>query len=91
MNYINQDITTIAEGVLLNGVNCQKAMGSGVALAYLKKWPQVKEVYMATEPVLGNASIICIEHKNLYVANCYTLLGCTARQPFRWKYISGVQ
>lgn len=37
MKIINKDITTLKKGILLQQVNCQNAMGSGVAKAiYLK-------------------------------------------------------
>jgi O-acetyl-ADP-ribose deacetylase (regulator of RNase III) len=72
IQYITKDITTATDGVLLNGVNCQQQMGAGVALAYLKKWPIVKEQYLATEPVLGKTDMVTIVPDQLYVANCYT-------------------
>lgn len=43
--YIIKDITTVESGVIVHGVNCQGVMGSGVALAIKKKWPQVYEQY----------------------------------------------
>lgn len=43
MNIIKKDITTIDEGVILHQVNCQNAMGSGVAKALFSKWPQIKQ------------------------------------------------
>lgn len=47
MNYLNKDITTVeAPALILHGVNCQRAMRSGVAKALYSKWPQVREEYM---------------------------------------------
>ena len=43
MKIINKDITTLKKGILLQQVNCQNAMGSGVAKAIYTKWPIVKE------------------------------------------------
>ena len=31
LNYINGDITTVKEGLIIQGVNCQGVMGSGIA------------------------------------------------------------
>jgi hypothetical protein len=75
MNVIQQDITTVESGVLINGVNCQRVMGSGVARAYFTKWPQVREQYMLwhqSEMVLGKFDPVIIEHDTLFVANCWT-------------------
>ena len=72
MKTITGDITKNTSGVLLNGVNCQHAMGSGVALAYLNMWPIVREQYMDAVPVLGSTDYVTIEVRNLYVANCYS-------------------
>lgn len=72
MKIIKKDITTCTSGLLLNGVNCQKKMGSGVALAYLRKWPIVREQYLVTEPSLGNTDFVTIVDEKLYVANCYS-------------------
>ena len=69
---VNGDITDCTAGVLINGVNCQSKMGSGVALAYMKKWPKVKEQYLQSLQILGNCGLVCIEHDRLYVANCFT-------------------
>lgn len=44
-NIITGDITNIEEGVLLHQVNCQNAMGSGVAKALYSKFPNVKREF----------------------------------------------
>ena len=75
MKTIIGDITTCTSGVLLNGVNCKRKMGSGVALAYLKKWPVVKSQYLITQPELGKLDMVRIQTGVLYVANCYTQRG----------------
>lgn len=73
MRIINKDITTVTEGVILHGVNCQHRMGSGVAKAIYTKWPKVREYYMAlkTHP-LGFPQTVCIESGKLYVINGHT-------------------
>jgi O-acetyl-ADP-ribose deacetylase (regulator of RNase III) len=69
---IKKDITTVEKGVLLNGVNCQHRMGSGVAKAYYTKWPQVRNEYMLVPAKLGHLYVVTINKHELYVANCYT-------------------
>jgi hypothetical protein len=43
---IEQDITQIQYGVIIQQVNCQGVMGAGLALQIAKKWPVVKEEYL---------------------------------------------
>jgi len=74
---ITKDITTVEEGAVAHGVNCQRKMGSGVALAVRNKWPKVYERYMNApkgKSMLGAASCINIDPSTnlLYVFNCYT-------------------
>ncbi len=75
MNYLNKDITTVeAPALILHGVNCQRAMGSGVAKALYSKWPQVKEEYMKfskEEMCLGKTASVKVDD-NLFVINCWT-------------------
>lgn len=68
---VKGDVTKNTNGVLLNGVNCQRRMGSGVAKAYYNKWPQVKSQYLKVNPILGNTDFVKINDR-LWVANCYT-------------------
>ena len=42
MKEINKDITKLKKGIIFQQVNCQNAMGSGVARAIYEKWPIVK-------------------------------------------------
>lgn len=75
MQYIERDITTVERGVIAQGVNCQHAMGSGVALAIMRKWPRVYEAYMANlfgGQMLGTAHLINVGNDDLWIANCYT-------------------
>ena len=46
MKYLHKDITTVEEGVIIHGVNCQGVMGAGVAKALYTKWPRVREEYL---------------------------------------------
>lgn len=71
MNIINQDITSVDVGIVAHGVNCQRVMGSGVALAIRKAWPIAFEQYVHNEPVLGSTQFVQIDDL-LWVANCYT-------------------
>lgn len=45
MKYLKKDITTVEQGIIVQGVNCMAVMGSGVAAAIRRKWPQVFEPY----------------------------------------------
>lgn len=77
IKYVTKDITTVERGIVAHGVNCQGAMGSGVALAIKTKWPAIYEQYMrlgADNDLLGSCTMVAIEHNELYVANCYTQL-----------------
>lgn len=71
IRFEKRDITTVERGIIAHGVNCQKAMGSGVAGAIKAKWPQVYEKFMKTSPDLGKIDLIDIDD-DLIIVNCYT-------------------
>jgi O-acetyl-ADP-ribose deacetylase (regulator of RNase III) len=73
MKYVQKDITTVtAPGLIAHGVNCQDAMGSGVARALYMKWHEVKnEYHRFGSMVLGDAQFVEVE-PGLVVANCFT-------------------
>lgn len=74
MRYEKRDITTVeAPGIIAHGVNCQGAMGSGVARALYQKWPAVKGDYLKCKGnmALGVMQTVPVE-PCLYVANCFT-------------------
>jgi len=71
INELYKDITEAKSGIIAHGVNCQRAMGSGVALAIKTKWPIIYEMYMTSTTCLGGADVIEVGDL-LYVANCYT-------------------
>lgn len=78
ITYITKDITTVTMGVIAHGVNCQGAMGSGVARALYEKWPIVKAQYL-TKPtgkaMLGICDLVRVsDNDQLFVCNCYTQL-----------------
>lgn len=88
MKYIKKDITTVFSGVIAHGVNCQGAMGSGVAGAIKEKWPIVYEVFKRSptgKMMLGVCHLVPIETGQLFVCNCYTQLhygrGCRFASP----------
>lgn len=68
---IHKDITTVTSGLIAHGVNCQRAMGSGVALAIKTKWPIIYEVYMESDSSIGMVDHVEVGDL-LYVSNCYT-------------------
>lgn len=73
MRYEKKDITTVqSPGLIAHGVNCQNAMGSGVAKALFTKWPKVKgEYHKSGSMTLGAVQFVVIE-PGLIVANCFT-------------------
>ncbi len=74
MRYEKRNITTVqAPGLIAHGVNCQNAMGSGVAKALFTKWPEVKSEYHREFDymVLGDVQFVVVE-PGLIVANCFT-------------------
>lgn len=42
---IKKDIATVETGIILHQVNCQNAMGAGVAKSLYMRWPEVKMQY----------------------------------------------
>lgn len=74
MRYIKKDITTVTKGVVAHGVNCQRVMGSGVALAIRNKWPKVYQEYLTApkgKESLGGLQLVKVLDE-LFVANCFT-------------------
>jgi len=86
MQYIKKDITTVTTGIVLHSVNCQGVMGSGVALAIKRKWPQAFQSYLEfcdtesisetsphihdTSLLLGKVNMVEVSD-NLFVANLF--------------------
>ncbi len=73
MRYEQKDIATVtAPGLIAHGVNCQNAMGSGVARALYMQWPKVKREYHRDgSMILGDTQFVEVE-PGLVVANCFT-------------------
>ena len=73
---IYKDITTVESGFIFHQVNCQNAMGRGVAKAISDKWPRVKTEYhrfcegKEPENLLGEGQIVLIDSK-LAVINIF--------------------
>lgn len=73
MEFHQKDITTVECGIIGHCVNCQGAMGSGVARALYEKWPKVKSQYLQRptgEGMLGYCDIVVI-NPLLSVGNIY--------------------
>lgn len=79
-----RDITEVDFGIVAHGVNCQGAMGSGVALAIRNKWDIVYAPYRThiskhlaaghkIEQLLGQVSFVSVS-SDVVVANCFTQL-----------------
>ena len=72
------DITTVKQGIIAHGVNCQGVMGSGVAKAIKEKWPlaytEYRKTYEAHKDVgdlLGRVNVVQVDN-GIVVANCFT-------------------
>lgn len=82
IEYLKKDITTVEVGVIAHGVNCQGVMGSGVAGALRRKYPQIFtryknicDLYTKTPDwMLGMIDLVDIggDEAMLIVANCFT-------------------
>lgn len=81
MKEITKDVTTLTEGTIAHGVNCQRRMGSGIALAIRKKWPEAYNQYMELSAekqrkMLGETQIVDLSPdenpQSLFVCNCFT-------------------
>lgn len=76
---IYQDITSITSGVIVQQVNCQGVMGSGLAAAIARKWPEVKERYIrfcnSLSPLdcLGEVLYLNVDNQ-IIIANCFSQL-----------------
>lgn len=77
LQYITGDITTVKEGFIIQGVNCQGVMGSGIAKAIRDKWPIVYDEYeefcegKSSSELLGSYHIVSVEEQ-LAVVNVFS-------------------
>lgn len=75
IEFMHCDITERPKkGIIAHGVNCQGAMGSGVAWYIRQKWPVVYKRFMESPKgagMLGSTVLVNVQ-PHLYVANCYT-------------------
>ena len=76
IEYVNDDITKVYNGLIIHGTNCSGAFGSGVAGAIRKTWPEVYKRFKNSptgEEMLGQ--FIPVEVSPLLtIGNCYTQL-----------------
>lgn len=73
IEYRTMDITTVEIGIVAHGVNCQRKMGSGVARAIRKKWPEAYRAYMVNPLGAGLGEVNwAVVDDDLWIANCYT-------------------
>jgi len=78
----NSNICDVVEGVILQGVNCQGVMGSGVAKQLRDKYPNIfipyaalcKKYWHDSENLLGRVVTYYPDFRNkeFYIANCFT-------------------
>lgn len=83
-SYIKGDITETTIRNIAHGVNCQNAMGSGVAKALFTKWSEVKKQYhefiankskmmnFTDISLLGQIQAVGIIGDGKWVFNCFT-------------------
>jgi O-acetyl-ADP-ribose deacetylase (regulator of RNase III) len=78
IHYIQKDITTVEQGIILHGCNDQGVMGSGVALFLRQKYPEIFPSYSSLcsdtdpdVPLLGTIDVVNVA-RNLYVVNGIT-------------------
>lgn len=83
IHYIKKDVTAVTKGIVAHGCNCQGVMGSGVALAIKRKWPEAYDKYVwlfgkvgpnDAYTLLGTCQLIIIKDNELAVANLFTQL-----------------
>ncbi len=70
IDFIKGDLLESDCDIIVHQVNCQKKMGSGIALQIRKKYPKTYEEYMKEEPLLGK--LLLVEEDDKYVANFYS-------------------
>lgn len=81
--YLKGDITETTIRNIAHGVNCQNAMGSGVAKALFTKWPEVKKQYheyidkqksmnFTDISLLGTIQAVGMAGDDKWVFNCFT-------------------
>lgn len=67
---VKGDLLKVEKGIIVHQVNCQKTMGSGIALSIRKKYPSHYIQYLQTEPQLGQIIITPINQK-LFIIGLY--------------------
>lgn len=82
VKYKKGDLLEATEDIICHGVNCVGGFGSGVAGQIAKKWPEVRNHYLARhcddDWRLGDVQFVQID-KRKYVANCATQLAYLPR------------
>ena len=89
---VSGDIRTAKENYIVQQVNCQGAMGSGVAKAIYTKWPRVRKVYKEFcsqyDPamLLGQVLYISANDYNTKLSDRYPIIvNCFAQLDYRRK------
>lgn len=79
ITYLKQDVTTVTNGIIAHGVNCQGVMGSGVARALRDKWPAIYPPYQqlcaraeTDVELLGRVQYVTPRRSDVSIANCFT-------------------
>jgi O-acetyl-ADP-ribose deacetylase (regulator of RNase III) len=62
ITYVSGDVTNATQQVIMHGVNCAGAFGSGVAGAIKQKYPAVRDAYLAHSPkLLGTCQFVKLD------------------------------
>ena len=77
---IKQDITSVTHGTIAHQVNCQGAMGAGVAKVISNKHPKVRQDYLSLcektspEDLFGRYQVVHIAETDVDVVNIFSQL-----------------
>lgn len=71
IEYVNADLTKAPQRYIVHGCNAQYKMGSGVALAIRKAFPDAYNEYMKAEQLIPGSAIV-VNTKNKLIGNLIT-------------------
>lgn len=71
IEYRKGNLLDVTEGIIVHGCNARGVMGSGVALAVKKKYPECYDIYSGSDLELGNVVWYCVS-RELWIANAIT-------------------
>lgn len=98
MKIINKDITNVESGIIIQQVNCQGAMGSGVAKSLYLKYPKIRIKYLKLcekipkEERFGRLQVIPI-NKDIKVVNIFSQFdyGSSGKYTDEYRLINSIK